>query len=64
MNWLPNDIARCPGVLTAPFMQGTQPRDVVAQCASCLRHTAPASGDRIPHMMPPPFDGDCPQRIA
>ena len=63
MRLLPNDVARCPGVLTEPFMQDSQPRGVEQQCASCLRHTAPATVDRVAHMMPPEFSDDCPQRI-
>ena len=65
MNWLSNDTARCPGVLTDPFMQGSQPRGVIEQCKTCLRHTAPASSERVPHQMPPEFiDGQCPERIG
>lgn len=48
---LPNDVARCPGV-GYPEDDGISWRE---GCEHCLRRTSPATGERVPHMQPPPI---------
>lgn len=45
---LPNDVARCAGV-------GNDEEGWRDGCETCLRRTAPADGDRVVHMAPPPI---------
>ncbi len=59
MNWLPNDVARCPGSKVDGEWREC--------CADCLRRTAPVTGEGWHvQMAPPPFIASvgCASRIA
>ena len=46
---LPADVSRCAG--TRSGISGR----TLAMCTICDRRTAPASGERVPHMSPPAY---------
>jgi len=56
--FLPNDVARCPGVTIAPVVGANQPQvlcHLTIECRDCLRRTAPANDPTRVLVMDPPI---------